>query len=172
MIKNILIITVIAVLSVVFFVGCPDVVSDAGNIARVDFVNDTFSPGVNINYGIRIGSATYIGFLGPGDDTYYYSPAFGYSTSPGSYYVELRDGYGNWIIYSSSTFSLVAGHAYDVEYHGNDTSNDYWYLYDWGAILSPENSPSLEKTSYLKSQRIKIAEIPVDGNNQNVISNN
>lgn len=116
-------IVILAVLALALGAGCYSGDEDDGEKkASVRFQNA--SDDIVINYGIKLGGAAYVGSLSMGQYTDYYS------SDPGSYSVQLRDGFGNWVTDSLGSFVINDGHDYTVMLDGNINSYMYYLIID------------------------------------------
>ena len=117
------ILVILAVLVLAFTMGCYSSEDDDGEKkAAVRFQNA--SDDIVINYGIKLGGAAYVGSLSVGQYTEYYS------SDPGSFSVQIRDGLGNWVTDSMGSFVIEGGHDYTVMLDGNTSSYMYYLILD------------------------------------------
>ena len=73
---------------------------------------DNASVDIIVNYGMRMGPASHVGALFPGETTPYYAGA------EGTYHVEILDGSGLWVSVTDTARQIRRGKSYTVRLTG------------------------------------------------------
>ena len=92
---------------------------DSASPPQVRYFNN--SSDINLKYGIKFGTAEYIGELSPDEITDYLN------TVPGSHSVKGLDDSGLWHTSSSETFAAEYGKKYTLSLEGEYILS-YWFL--------------------------------------------
>lgn len=74
---------------------------------------DNATTDIQFMYGVRVGTATHLGTLNPGETSEYYVG------SPGEYNVEVKNADGIWSAVTDETKSFERGSAYTVKFTGS-----------------------------------------------------